>query len=249
MPTVSVITPFFNPTHEQVIRSRKSIMNQTNKDFEWIQVDDGSNNDMSYEYDIRLERNYGPSVARNVGFQISSGDIITYLDMGDELNPQRVENIINLFSKYRINIVFSAYYIHQLGIPKLFNHFNWIGTPRFPTAVEYVKLLQHQNIATPLGVAHTRIPFVQIGGFQRGIVCGEDGILWRRFTNSVKPDTILFSDDIAGTYYVLDDNSSQSRTQRRFEMGGFAFDGSRNDNGKYLDDNWFKTYSSGGLYD
>lgn len=245
---VSIITPFYNPSPEIFDISISSIEKQTSKDFEWIQINDGSDNQYKYYGDVVLDKNYGPSVARNIGFQISSGNIITYLDMGDELDPNRVENLIKLFDNYNMELIFSAYNIVEGDVKERFDHFNWIGrASRFPTAVEYIKLLQYQNITVPLGVAHTRRPFVQVGGFQRGIVCGEDGILWRRMVGVIPPTNILFSDDVAGTYYVS--NMGQSRTQRRFEMGGFAFDGSRNDNGRYLDESWYKNFTSEELYD
>ncbi len=249
MTRVSIITTAYNATDDQYYTSFASLNNQTSKDFEWIIVDDGSkDNGLVYFPDVRLERNYGPSVARNIGFQISSGDIITYLDMGDELNPERVENLIKLFSTHKVDLVFSAYNIVQDGQPLRFDHFDYIGRhPEFPTAFEYLQLLEKQNISIPMGVAHTRYPFVLEGGFQRGIVCGEDGILWRRMLKDIPRDRILFSDDVAGSYYISPDG--QSRTQRRFEMGGFAFDGTKNDNGKYLDQEWYAHYWSEGLYD
>jgi glycosyltransferase involved in cell wall biosynthesis len=245
-PRVSVITPVYNPKLSDWVKSRASVLEQTSKDFEWIVVDDGSTEDRLFEYDILLDRNYGPSVARNVGFQISSGDIITYLDLGDELHPNRVENLIKLFS-HNVELCFSAYNITQGTNSVVFDHLEYIGKPKYPTAFEYVQLLRKQNIAIPLGVAHTRRPFVECGGFQRGIVCGEDGILWRRMLDKTPLANILFSNDVAGTYYI--NSNGQSRTQRRFEMGGFAFDGGRNDNGAYLDEEWFRSYNSKGLYD
>jgi len=248
MPRVSVITPVYNPKESFWEISRESILNQTSNDFEWIVVDDGSTEEKRFEYDILLERNYGPSVARNAGFNISRGDIITYLDLGDELASDRIENIIKLFDEFKIELLFSAYNIIQNGQPFRFDHFDYIGKhPNFPTAFEYIRILQTQNISIPLGVAHKRTPFILAGGFQRGIVCGEDGILWRRMVDRIASYQIMFSDDLAGDYYITE--NGQSRTQRRFEMGGFAFDGSRNDNGKYLDEGWFKTFSSEGLYD
>lgn len=249
MPKVSVITPAFNVDDRKYGMSMSSIEKQTNKDFEWIVVGDGYiDNHFQHWTDAVTEKNYGPSVARNIGFQISSGDIITYLDMGDELAPNRIENLVSMFDKYSVDIVFSAYEIVQNGQPFRFDHFDYIGRhPQYPTAFEYIQLLQHQNISVPLWVAHTRKPFVLAGGFQRGIVCGEDGILWRRMVDMVGPNRGMFSDDVAGYYYVTD--NGQSRTQRRFEMGGFAFDGSKNDNGKYLDEQWFAEYNSKGLYD
>lgn len=245
MTAVSIITPFYNPSDESYTRSRKSVESQTSKDFEWILVDDGSTNDVLHDSDISLGRNYGPSVARNAGFQISSGDIITYLDMGDQLNPERVANLIKIFEENKTQLLFSAYIINPPG--QLFNPFTWIGTPSFPTAFEYLQLLRKQNISIPLGVAHTRKPFVESGGFQRGVVCGEDGILWRRMVNTMELSDVLFSDDVAGIYNIS--VNGQSRTQRRFEMGGFAFDGNKRDNGIYLDEDWYQTYNSKGLYE
>lgn len=247
MTTVSIITPTYNPTFEQFMLSKNSIEAQTDKDFEWILVDDGSSNYNGWA-DVVLGKNYGASVARNAGFQISSGDIITYLDMGDELHPDRVKNIIDIFGKYDIEILFSAYDIVQNEQVRRYDHLENIGShPSIPTAFEYVQLFQTQNLCIPLGVAHKRKPFVEVGGFQRGIVCGEDGILWRRMLDKVPRNKVLFSNDFAGTYYVS--QTGQSRTQRRPEMGGFAFDGDKRDNGRYLDAQWFAEYNSKGLYD
>ena len=244
MTKVSIITPVYNSSYESCLRSEGSILNQTSKDFEWIIVDDGST-EWNGTYDVRLDRNYGPSVARNAGFQISSGNIITYLDMGDELSPDRVKDIIELHEKHDIEILFCAYDISQGNVRQRFDHFNYIGKTH--SAYDYIKILKNQNIAIPLGVSHTRKTFVEVGGFQRGIVCGEDGILWRRMVDKIHPEKILFSDAWAGTYYVSE--VGQSRTQRRFEMGGFAINGDLMDNGRYLDNDWYRTFSSKGLYD
>lgn len=247
MTRVSIITPTYNNILPDYSKSRESLDSQTCGDFEWIVVDDGSDNFFHTPYDIRLDKNYGASVARNAGFQIASGDIITYLDMGDELALDRVANLISLFDQYKLELLFCAYDMVQNGQRYRFDHFNFLGKNPYPTAFDYVQLLQKQNISIPLGVAHTRRPFVQAGGFQRGIVCGEDGILWRRMLKFIEPDKSMFSDSVAGTYYISE--NGQSRTQRRPEMGGFAFDGSKNDNGTYLDKEWFETFSSEGHYE
>lgn len=246
MTRVSIITPYYNITDELYSRSRDSIESQTNNDFEWIRVDDGTDVDhRDYDYDVRLDRNFGPSVARNAGFQISSGDIITYLDMGDELAPDRVEKLIKLYDNHDIELSFCAYYVNQPTFNELFDHFRWIGNTT--NAYDYIKLLKNQNISIPMGVSHRRRPFIEVGGFQRGIVCGEDGVLWRRMADKIHPTKIMFTDDVAGTYYVS--QTGQSRTQRRFEMGGFAINGELMDNGRYLDNDWFREFRSDGYYD
>lgn len=246
MTRVSIITPFYNiPDYETYEKSASSIEKQTCKDVEWILVDDGSE-DTSWVSDIRLHSNYGPSVARNAGFQISSGDIITYLDMGDELDPNRVETLIKIRDGYNSDLIFSGYnMVEPNGLLHRFSPFLYIGNTM--SAEDYLRLLKNQNISIPLGVAHTRKPFVECGGFQRGIVCGEDGVLWRRMADKLHPTSIMFSDDCAGTYYV--NPKGQSRTQRRFDMGGFAINGDLMDNGRYLDNHWFEYFTSKGYYD
>lgn len=242
---ISIITPFYNPTHDDVRRSSESVNNQTVKDFEWILVDDGSTN-REVEGDIRLGRNYGPSVARNVGFEIASGGIITYLDMGDEIYTTRVETLISLFNNYDIDLNFCGYnIIYPNNTLEAFNPFNYIG--RTHSAYDYMRLLKNQNISIPLGAAHRRKIFVEVGGFQRGIVCGEDGVTWRRMVDKLPPTKVMFTDDMAGNYYIS--TEGQSRTQRRFEMGGFAIDGELMDNGRYLDNYWYENFTSDSYYE
>lgn len=259
MTMISIITPANKPILQRTI---DSIANQTNKDFEWIVVNDGyyrvpfshfnEDGTVNTLYDkiklVTLTHEFGASVARNVGFQVSDGDVITYLDADDELSHDRVANLISIFSTYPIDLLFNAYIINQEGHSHVLNHFDYVGQDKhFRDFSEYLRLIQTQNISIPMGVAHGRKLFMEAGGFQRGIVCGEDGILWRRMVNKLPLFRILFDSTIAGTYYV--NQSGQSRTQKRPEMGGFAFDGSRNDNGRYLDEHWFNTYNSVPLFD
>ena len=246
MPKVSIITPMYNTSKKDYNKTWDSINKQTVTDHEWIIVDDGT----EYEFDgdgmfshAHILNNYGPSVARNVGFQISQGDYIIYVDMGDELDPKRVESIIKCFEDNpKYTLVFSPYILvddkeHFYNLPIAFN--------LDPNKVR--TFIQKQNISIPLGFAHRRWPWYLAGGFQPGIVCGEDGIFLRRVVNEVGNNEIGFDGNTAGTYYI--DNEGQSRTQRRFEMGGFAFDGSKNDHGRYLDGDWYKNYHSKNWYD
>jgi glycosyltransferase involved in cell wall biosynthesis len=187
-------------------------------------------------------------VARNVGFQISDGDIITYLDSDDVLAENRVKNLRETFEKYQVDLLFNNYIIVDInGIEQEVDHFNYIRGQA--GARQYIKLLERQNISVPMGVAHTRGAFVSAGGFQRGIVCGEDGILWRRIRELVGDRRIMFSDDTAGSYFI--NPEGQSRTQKRYEMGGFAFDNAApgGANGQYLDTNWYLSFNSVDLFD
>jgi glycosyltransferase involved in cell wall biosynthesis len=256
---VSIITP--SKDFEINKKTLESIENQTNKNFEWVIVFDDQTTgrgleiliqqvmlrESDYVKTVYLNKNYGPSTARNVGVQISTGDIITYLDNGDELNKDRVQHIIEIYESHpNVEILFDGYTIIQNG-----TYFYNILDIHNALLNKYdrgiVNKLKTQNITIPLGVSHKRRPFVEVGGFQPGIVCGEDGILWRRMCDRIEGKNIMFSNFNAGNYYVS--QTGQSRTQRRFSMGGYAFDGSKNDNGVYLDKEWFENFSSKGLYD
>lgn len=248
MSKVSIITPMYNTPEEDYMRTWESINKQTVTDYEWIIVDDGTDYPFGAEglfSTIRLLNNHGPSVARNVGFQISQGDYIIYVDMGDELDPKRVENVIKCFEDNPDYVItFSPYILidedeHFYNLPIAFNL-----DPHMIRA-----FLQKQNICIPLGFAHKRWIWYAVGGFQPGIVCGEDGIFLRRVVNELKAEVIGFDRNTAGIYYI--NPEGQSRTQRRFEMGGFAFDGShaKEPHGQYLDEDWFKNFHSKNWYD
>lgn len=90
-PKVSVIIPTYNRKN-LVIKSIKSVLNQTFKDFELIIVDDGSTDatsenvkniiDERVKY-IRHEQNMGPSAARNTGIKAAKGEWIAFQDSDD----------------------------------------------------------------------------------------------------------------------------------------------------------------------
>ncbi|MEI7474331.1 MAG: glycosyltransferase [bacterium] len=90
-PEISVIMPVFNG--EKYISSAIiSVLNQSFKNFEFIIVDDGSNDKTeeivkSFSSDERVkyfyQTNAGPSVARNTGIALSQGDYIAFIDSDD----------------------------------------------------------------------------------------------------------------------------------------------------------------------
>ena len=88
---ISIIIPTYN-REKLLIRSIKSILKQTYKNFEIIIVDDFSKdntkniinifNDKRIRY-IRLRKNKGASVARNIGIKKATGKYISFQDSVD----------------------------------------------------------------------------------------------------------------------------------------------------------------------
>ena len=102
MPDISVIIPCFN-AEEYIVRCVEKLEEQTFKSFEIIIVDDCSNDnsvklleevrdkspaDISI---IKLEKNSGPGVARNVGIKNARGRYLAFCDIDDYYDPHFLE--------------------------------------------------------------------------------------------------------------------------------------------------------------
>lgn len=110
---ISVIVPVYN-TAEQLLKCIESILNQTYEDIELILIDDGSTDgsetivDKYAAKDSRIkivhQENQGESAARNKGLELATGDIITFVDCDDWIEPNMYELLINEMSEYNLDI-------------------------------------------------------------------------------------------------------------------------------------------------
>lgn len=99
---ISVIIPTFN-SKKTIERAVNSVVNQTFKSFEIIIVNDCSTdieckevlrilaNKYNYIKVMFLEKNSGPSTARNTAWNIAKGKYIAFLDSDDVWHPQKLE--------------------------------------------------------------------------------------------------------------------------------------------------------------
>ena len=102
-PKLSTIVPVYN-AEKTLNRCVDSILSQTYKNFELILVDDGSSDksaDICDEYqktDNRIKvihsKNGGVSHARNLGLDICSGEIVTFIDSDDYIEPDFFDEIV-----------------------------------------------------------------------------------------------------------------------------------------------------------
>lgn len=110
MALVSIITPAYN-SKETIEQAYNSVLSQTFFDWEWIVVDDCSN-DNSFEYIkeitkddkrvivLKTPKNSGTAVARNIGLKHTSGRYITFLDSDDLLDPNYLECQLEFIKKH-----------------------------------------------------------------------------------------------------------------------------------------------------
>jgi glycosyltransferase involved in cell wall biosynthesis len=103
MSLLTIFTPTYNRAH-LLQRVYDSLLAQTNRDFEWLVVDDGSSDNteafiqkLIAEGQIKIvfkkQPNGGKHTAINRGLELASGTLFLILDSDDELTPDAVEKI------------------------------------------------------------------------------------------------------------------------------------------------------------
>lgn len=110
---ISVIVPVFN-TESYLSACLDSILTQSYRNLEVIVVDDGSSDfslklAQSYaEKDDRIKvyshENEGPSMARNRGLEVSTGDYITFVDSDDLLLPDALQILLEVLTHNNADI-------------------------------------------------------------------------------------------------------------------------------------------------
>ena len=119
MVNVSIITPVYN-VEKCIEKTINSIKNQSDKNFELLLIDDGSqdrsidiakdmleNSDINYR--IISQRNSGVSAARNRGISEAIGEYICFLDSDDYIHEDYIKSMYEKASKNDCDLVFCDY--------------------------------------------------------------------------------------------------------------------------------------------
>ena len=111
----SIIVPIYN-AEKTLVRCLESIKAQTSLCYEVVMIDDGSTDksaEIAAQYTQKDPRfilfsqdNAGVSAARNRGIEMAKGDIISFVDSDDFLEPDYLETICEAFAKENAGIVF-----------------------------------------------------------------------------------------------------------------------------------------------
>ncbi|MGL5650089.1 MAG: glycosyltransferase family 2 protein [Clostridium sp.] len=111
---LSVIIPVYN-VKSYIVETLESIYNQTLKEFELILIDDGSTDgtyEILKEYEGRYENikllkqeNSGPSIARNKGLKVATGEYIVFVDSDDLLPEDSLEYRYNIAREKEADVV------------------------------------------------------------------------------------------------------------------------------------------------
>lgn len=111
MSTLTIITPTFNRAN-LIKELFYSLEKQSNKDFEWLVVDDGSTdnteelfkkliNSASFEIRYLKKSNGGKHTALNYGIREIESELTLIVDSDDVLTEDSVDSILNIHAKYK----------------------------------------------------------------------------------------------------------------------------------------------------
>lgn len=111
MKDLTVLTPAFN-RRKALQRLYDSLLSQTDKNFEWLIIDDGSTDDTSQfvhqwlscnEFSVRYykKENGGKHTALNYALDKISTTLVFIVDSDDYLTPDAVETIYKKFNTYK----------------------------------------------------------------------------------------------------------------------------------------------------
>lgn len=148
---ISIIVPIYNPNPKYIREAIISVINQTYNNWELILVEDGNSlKDLGFVKDemvcndnrikiIYDKKRKNISKTLNLGIAFSEGDWITFLDQDDKLNPNALNEIINIASSNNdLKLIFCD--------EDKFDHCNFHSQPNFKCGINYMLLLTQNYV-------------------------------------------------------------------------------------------------------
>ena len=189
--SVSVVIPLYNKKL-YIGRTLDSVLSQTFTDFECIIVD--SSNDGSTEvvqtytdprihHIIREQRTYLP-IARNIGVELASSDLIAFVDADDEWTLDHLGSLVELSVKYPHAGVYTTPYI-KLRLDSTPMVMIFAGIPKPPWdgyITRYFQVCLRGDVPIcSSSCAIQKQVFKSLNGFnEQLIIAGEDQEMWGR---------------------------------------------------------------------
>ena len=192
MPLFSVVTSVYN-AEAFIKKALTSVRDQTEKDYEYIVVDNGStdhsnsiikqfvkdNPDMNIQLH-RVEPNRGISGGRNTGISLTTGEYVCFLDADDYWCPEKLHTVKEYISENPESDVFCHWEKHIKGNTCTIGEYRQIDNN---DAYEDL-LFQGNCFSTSAMVIKSKL-LKNIGGFDISLVSGqEDYDCWLRLARA-----------------------------------------------------------------
>ncbi|NMH75296.1 glycosyltransferase family 2 protein [Bacillus sp. RO2] len=145
-PKVSIILPAYN-CEKYISKCIESILVQTFQDFELIIVNDGSNDNTEkiiqhfIKNDSRIiyliQKNQGPSAARNNGINKAKGDFLAFIDSDDTVKKNYVELLVNGAKNSNADLICCGYV--DISVYGSYNSHDFLGLENI-TRENFIKM-------------------------------------------------------------------------------------------------------------
>ncbi|WP_251360143.1 glycosyltransferase family 2 protein [Kangiella sp. TOML190] len=142
----SIITPMYN-SEKEIVDTINSVLSQSYKHWELILIDDCSS-DRTIEVVnkfatldkriklLRLEKNSGAAVARNMGIEHSQGRYIAFLDSDDNWSTNKLTKQVDFMKRNNYKFTYTAYnkvneqgvLLNKVGVPNRVDYFQLLKT-------------------------------------------------------------------------------------------------------------------------
>lgn len=170
--SVSIVIPTYNRP-DFLHRAIASVVSQTVQCNEIIVVDDNSTEDnfsviSNFSSLIKIkyyknESNRGACYCRNLGIKEAESDLIAFLDDDDEFTPEKIENVLNVYSDNLAYVTTGINYIHTDG-------FIEERIPKPNISLESILYRPETGIC----IVTSRIKLLSIGGFDMQLSSSQD---------------------------------------------------------------------------
>lgn len=189
---ITILTPTYNRC-DLLSQIYQSLCQQTSPDFEWVIVDDGSQDGTGDVVDGMLKaanfplhyfykENGGKHTALNFGVRKAKGELVLILDSDDQLPPNAVENIEKAYAEVRGDEAFAGvcgYMAHRDG--------QVIGSPVIDSDINTIDLRYQLGVGGDMAEVFRKdillkYPFPEIKGER---FCPE-ALVWNRIAQNYK---------------------------------------------------------------
>ena len=184
-PVVSIVTPCYN-AGAMFLDTIASVLRQSLQQWEWIIVNDGSDDAATLRVlgalraspDPRIrvvdQPNYGPAAARNAGVAVSRAPLLFFLDSDDLLAPTALEQLAWALTAHPEVAAVTTWYVLFGAMQGLLRR-GFASRHMFP----------HDNPLAVISVMLRRTAFERIGGFDESLRHGlEDYEFWVRLADA-----------------------------------------------------------------
>ena len=202
----SVIIPTYNRP-KTLLKSINSVLNQNFKNFEIIVVDDCSKLDLKINKKkiryMKLKKNSGVSISRNIGAKISKGKFLAFLDDDDKW-PK--DYLLKTFKKIQLTkkkIFLSKIKIRRKGKLELFKN-------------SYSKLILNKLFLYNPGITGSNLviekkTFFKIGGYNKNLyVCEDKGLIIDVIIKKINNEIFVQRDN-----FIIYKQGSNSLSQKK----------------------------------